>query len=400
MKILLAHNRYQIKGGEDTAYEGEREMLLARGHEIVDFVEDNHKISTMSNREKFSLLWGASWSDETHQKITDLCAREKPDIAHFHNVRPLITPSAFYACQSAGVPVVVTLHNYRLLCPAGQFLREGKICEQCVEKSLLRCIMHRCYRNSFMQSAAVVHMTFRHRKLATYEKIVDTIITPSEFLKQKLIDNGFDRSKIEVKPNSVAGIKKSETDKGYALFLGRLSHEKGAHVALEAFSKLFAFSKIDNFQLKVAGDGPMAQELYTKYSDNKNIEFMGLVEREEAYNLIANCRFVVLPSICYENFPMTIAESFASGKPVIISRLGAPAGIVEEGVTGLMATHNDPDDLAEKMEVLIKNSEMARRMGNNARDKFEKEYSAEMNMKRLESIYEQTLEKANRSETN
>lgn len=400
MKILLAHNRYQVKGGEDTAYEGEREMLLSRGHEIIDFVEDNHKIATMSNREKFSLLWGASWSDATHQKITDLCRRERPDIAHFHNVRPLITPSAFYACQSAGVPVVVTLHNYRLLCPAGQFLRDGKICEECVEKSLLRCVWHRCYRNSFMQSSAVVHMTFRHRKLQTYEKVVDTIITPSEFLKQKLVDNGFDQSKIEVKPNSVDGIEKSENDDGYALFLGRLSHEKGAHVALEAFSKLSAFDKTDNFRLKVAGDGPMAQELYAKYSDNKNIEFLGLVEREEAYNLIANCRFVVLPSICYENFPMTIAESFASGKPVIISRLGAPAGIVEEGITGLMAEAGNPDDLAEKIGVFANDVEMAHRMGNNARDKFEKEYSADMNMKRLESIYEQTLKKANRSATN
>ncbi len=385
MKVLIVHNQYQFRGGEETVVEMERKLLTDHGHEVIDFIRNNDEINEFPFLKKASLLWRASWSDESYKKALEICEKRKPDVAHFHNTRPLITPSAYYACRDSGVPVVQTLHNYRLICPAGQFLRDGSVCEKCPESGLLNGVYHRCYRQSAIQTLAIVIMLYRHRRMGTWKNVIDRYISPSGFLRKKLVENGFDGEKVSVKPNFVSGVEKSDKSEDYALFFGRLSVEKGVLPLIEAWKK------IDNFKLKIVGDGPQREALKAAAEGCANIEFTGGLPHDKAVKQLRNCRFVILPSVWYENFPMTIVESFACGKPVLVSRLGAPAEIVEHGKTGFHCQPGDGADIAVKAKTLIDNKDLAVTMGNNARKTFEDKYGPEENYRLLMQVYEKAI---------
>jgi glycosyltransferase involved in cell wall biosynthesis len=284
---------------------------------------------------------------------------------------------------------VQTLHNFRLLCPGSLFFREGKICEDCVEHSLLRSIWHGCYRDSRPATASVAVMLAWHRQSGTWDELVDRYIALTDFARNKFIASGFAANKIVVKPNFVdrdPGAKESACNG--ALYVGRLSKEKGLHTLLDAWKRL-----PKGCTLQIVGDGPKRKELEEEAQrcGLSSIQFLGRLSHAESLAAMKGACFLVLPSECYEGFPMTIAESFACGTPVICSRLGAMEEIVDDPRTGLHFAPGDCEDLARKVEWAFDHSSEIAAMGRSARREYEARYTSEIAYDRLMDIYRQTI---------
>jgi glycosyltransferase involved in cell wall biosynthesis len=322
-----------------------------------------------------------------------LLAREKPAIVHVHNTFVMISPSIFSACEEAGVPVVQTLHNYRLMCPAGAFYRDGHVCEECRE-SLWAGIRHGCYHDSKLSTAVVASMIAVHRGLRTWSRPAHYYIALCKFARQKFVDAGLPADRIFVKPNFVhpdPGPSSAEDKAQYAVFAGRLSPEKRVASLLDAWER-----GTSRFPLFILGDGPerAGLEQAARQRGLSGILFKGHVPRPDVISTIRQARFLVLSSEIYENFPVTIAEAFACGTPVICARMGAMEEIVADGRTGLHYTPGQIDDLAEKMDWAWKNPGRMGDMGSRARREFETKYTAEINYKLLTDIYQQVLGRA------
>jgi glycosyltransferase involved in cell wall biosynthesis len=358
-------------------------LLRNYGNVAIEYRRHNNEIRNYGTLKKALLYFRTSWAEDSYRHIRDLCRKEKPDIVHFHNTLPLISPSAYYACKEEGIPVVQTLHNYRLICADGLLMRNGKICEECAGGNFRPALKHRCYRNSYIQTRAIVRMLKRHRKRQTYEGMVHTYIAQTEFLRQKFIQAGFPAERIIVKPNFLADPPQANYGGDYALFLGRLSPEKGAHILIEAWKDL-------DFPLKIAGDGPQREELEEVRAPD--VSFLGQVSQSEVFTLLSGARFLVFPSLCYESFPRVLVESFACGKPVVASRLGAAAEIMEDRKTGFLFEPGNPDDLAAKAKLLIADPALSQELGRNARAQFEEKYTAEKNYEQLLRIYDSVIE--------
>jgi len=397
MRILVAHNAYQKRGGEDSVVEAETRMLQAHGHSIVRHERHNDELRSRSPLATLTAGFETVWATGSFRDVKELIAREAPDVVHFHNTFPLISPAAYYACADDGVPVVQTLHNYRLLCPAAMLLRDGKVCEACLGRSV--CwpgTLHGCYRGSRTATAAVAAMLAVHRAIGTWREKVDVYVALSEFARRKFIEGGLPAERIVVKPNFVEsdpGPKRGLGD--YALFVGRLSGEKGLRVLLEAWGRLR-----ETIPLRVAGDGPLTEEIAAQIrtKDLSSVKLLGRLAQCEVLPLMHGARFLILPSVCYENFPLTIAEAFACGLPVIASRLGAMEEIIADGTTGLHFSPGDAEDLAVKVEWAWLHSRELREMGRAARSEYEYKYSEEGNYKQTMEIYAGAVERASSCE--
>jgi len=389
MKILISHNLYTQPGGEDEVFRAEAALLRSQGHEVVEFGEDNRELKDM-NPVKAAV--DVVWSREAYRKIGALIKETKPDVAHFHNIFLRISPAAYYACKEAGVPVVQTLHNYRLVCPGALLMREGRVCEGCLGKAVpWPGVVHGCWRGSRSQTALVVSMLTLHRCLKTWQEQVDIYIALTNFARQKFVEGGIPAEKIVVKPNLVApDPRMGEARSKYALYVGRLSPEKGVRTLLAAWSR------VKRLPLKIVGDGPLMEDVKDFVSRQALIgtDVLGRLPREEVFLLMKGARALVVSSECYENFPMAIAEAFACGTPVISSRLGAMAEIVEDGRTGLHFTPGDCDDLAAKVDWAWSHPERMREMGREARREYERKYTAERNYHMLMEIYQKAMERA------
>jgi glycosyltransferase involved in cell wall biosynthesis len=404
--VALFHNRYQQPGGEDVVFGAEAAMLASARHHVVPYVVQNESISTRGAWESVKLSARTVWSREDYREIKVLLRRERPDVAHFHNTFPLISPAAYYACREAGVPVVQTLHNYRLLCPAATFRQNGRICEKCVSGGLFNGVLHGCYRGSRAATAATSLMLGTHRWLGTWNELVDCFIALTQFSRRKFIEGGLPAEKIAVKPNFVspdplqdcsggvptAGLR---TDVGgprpllgkeYALYVGRLAFGKGARTLLRAWQKT-------TVPLLIAGEGPLRQELenFAANQGLSGVSILGRLAPDRLIPLMRGARFLLVPSEWYEAFPLTISEAFACGVPVIASRLGAMQEIVEDGRTGLQFTPGDADDLAAKVEWSWTHPEQMQAMGCAARSEYEAKYTAERNYQMLMEIYQTVL---------
>lgn len=389
MKILIAHNSYQRPGGEDVVCASEISLLRAAGHEVVEYMRHNDEIQEYSIAEKASLGWRTSWSQRANRELGNILARELPGVAHFHNTFPLISPSAYYACRAAGVPVVQTLHNYRLLCPGGNLFRDGHVCEECVSHSLRRSILHACYRDSRLASTVVAGMLAVHRLLRTWAEQVDLFLVCTEFARRKFIEAGFDDARIRAKPNFIAPDPGTHTGSGNtALFIGRLSHEKGPQLLPAAWSKL-----VETIPLEIVGEGPLLTSLEADCArlDLRSVHFSGWLGAPEATERLHSARFLIVPSVCYEGFPMAIAEAYACGVPVIAAGHGGLAEIVREGYTGLHFAPGNANDLASKVAWAWSHPREMETMGQFARKEFETKYNAGAALKSLESAYESVL---------
>lgn len=391
MKVLLVHNEYQQPGGEDVVFRLEHQLLTSFGHQVGTYKRTNHEISRYSIFRRLLLIKQIIWAEDTRQDICRILRKEKPDIVHVHNTFTQTSPSIYAQCREAGVPVVQTLHNFRLLCPAATFYRNGHVCDECVTQSLRRSVVHGCYRNSRLATAAVASMLATHRRLHTWNNNINGYIALTEFARQKFICGGFPPEKLFVKPNFVAPDPGLGTQRGgYALFVGRLSTEKGLRTLLRAWTR---FRK--TIPLSIIGDGPLSAELknYAAGASLSSVSFLGRLDHDETQRAIKDALFLVVPSECYENFPMTIVEAFASGTPVICSRLGAMQEVVRDHHTGLHFEPNNCDHLADKVAWAWAHPARMRAMGMAARKEYELKYTAEKNHTRLMEIYQQAAQK-------
>lgn len=374
LRILLAHNAYQHQGGEDSVVDSEIELLRSHGHPVETYFRSNDDVAGMSS---LTLARHTLWSSRTSHELTELIRRFQPDVIHVHNTFPLISPSLYWVAERAGVPVVQTLHNFRLMCLNALFLREGKVCEDCMGKVPWRGVARACYRESRAASAALAGMLVLHRALGTYQHKVARYIALNEFCRGKFIEGGLPAERVVVKPNFVDFEVPLPLLRAGFLYVGRLSVEKGVATLAEAMALL------PSLQLRVAGDGPEADLL----DGMSGVTRLGSVPGEAVSHEMSRTSALVVPSICYENFPRTIAEAFASGTPVIASRIGAMAELVQDGKTGLLFEPGNPRDLADKLSWAQAHSDEMAKMGRNARVQYEAEFSANVNYQLLMDIY-------------
>ena len=336
---------------------------------------------------KISLLGATVWHRAPARRIAELVREHKIDIVHFHNTFPLMSPAVYSAARDAGAAVVQTLHNFRLLCPGANLYRDGKVCEDCLGKTIpIGGVLHKCYRDSRGASLATAVMLTTHRALGTWRNDVDAYITPTRFAREKFIEGGLPAEKIIVKPNFVdpdPGFAESGGVGGYAIFVGRLSHEKGLDTLLAGWSHLRGAVK-----LKIVGDGPLADDVKAAAARDAAIEWLGRRGVDEVMQLIGDAAVLIMPSNCYETFGRVAIEAFAKGTPVIASNHGAPADVVDEGRTGLRFTPGDGADLATKVRQLLADDAARLRMRSEVRREYESKYTGAANYEMLVSIYQ------------
>jgi len=389
LKILLAHNYYQQSGGEDTVFTAEAALLRERGHTVIEYIEDNHRILTMK---KVDVAIQTLWSQDSYLKISELIAAGKPDIVHFHNTFPLISPSAYYACQNAGVPAIQSLDNPRLLCPSATFFRDGHLCQDCMNKTPpWPSVLHACYHDSRLQTGVIASMLTLHRWLGTWEKKINFYLVATEFYRRKFIEGGLPEEKVILKPHFVAldpGLEKNQRIGDYAIFMARLDPEKGVRTMLQAWRELSAIP------LQIRGAGQLEQEVrdFIRTNGMHNIELVGRMTEKELDQFRRQASFLVWPSEgYYETFGMVAVECFAVGIPVIASKIGVMNEIVTDGVTGLLFTPGDPADLARKVRWAWEHPHEMAEMGGNARREYEEKYTAEKNYTMLMEIYQRAI---------
>jgi glycosyltransferase involved in cell wall biosynthesis len=388
VKILLVHNSYQQPGGEDVVFEQESLMLRNAGHEVVQYRRSNHEVQAFRALRKVTLAKRTLWASDTRKDFVRLLRQEKPEIVHVHNTFVMISPSIYSACNEARIPVVQTLHNYRFLCPSATFFRDGKVCEECLWGSLSHSIQHGCYRNSRPATAVVAAELALHRLRGTWSEIA-CFVALSEFSRRKFIEGGFPADRILVKPNFVHPDPSSSSgERNCAVFVGRLSPEKRVSTVLGAWKLLQ-----HPIPLVVIGGGPDQPQLEADAERRglSTIRFLGQVPRAEALAWINKARFLIFSSEWYENFPVTIAESFACATPVIASNMGAMREIVSDGRTGFLFSSGDSSDLAQKAEWAWTHPDEMRTMGAEARKEYEAKYTAEKNYPMLMQIYDRAL---------
>ncbi len=383
MKVLLCHAYYQQRGGEDLSFEAECRLLESRGHPIVRYTVRNDQINQMT---RIGAACRTVWNRDTAAELRGLLRRERPDVVHFTNTFPLLSPAVYYAARAERVPVVQSLRNYRMMCPAALFLREGKICEDCLGKSVpYPAIVHGCYRESRLASTVVAGMLTVHRLLDTWRQAVDLYFTPSRFARDKHIEAGLPPERITVKPNFLDPDPGPGAGAGnYALFVGRLSPEKGLDTLLKAWQRIGT-----RLPLRIVGDGPLRPKLEEIVRCQPGVTLIGSQNPQDVLRLMQEATCLVMPSVWYETFGRTIIEAYACGTPVLASRLGAMAELVVDERTGFTFTPGDADDLSACVERLLSAPGQWQHLRQAARQEYLERYTAERNYPALMEIYQQ-----------
>jgi glycosyltransferase involved in cell wall biosynthesis len=366
MHILLAHNYYQLPGGEDDLFEATRDQLRNHGHRVTEYVRRNHEIEEYGFVRAATLAARTTWAGDTNRELTRILEDAKPDIAHFGNIFPLISPSAYYACQKAGVPVVQSLDNPRLICPASSFFRKGEICHECEGRLPLPAIRHSCYRGSAAQTSVLVAMLGVHRALHTWTRRVDAYLVATEFYLRKFVKSGFPQNRMHLRPLFVPDPGVRPRGKGdYAVFIGRLSLEKGIRTVLEAWRDL-------DIPLKIRGTGPLEGEVRDFIAGHPNAETLPRLTNEQTLDLIRGSRFLIWPSPGeYETFGLVVVQGYACGVPVVAAKTGIATEMVSEKRTGIFFNSHDAADLAQKARWAWENPDEMHNMGANGRREYE-----------------------------
>jgi glycosyltransferase involved in cell wall biosynthesis len=393
VKILYAFNYYQQHGGENQWYHSEPELFESRGHQVSIYSRDNKELEQFTLLQKAALFWRTTWSQESYDAVREILRRDRPDVVHVYNTLVLISPSIFHACRDEAVPVVQTLYNYRPVCPAGTLLRDHHICEECIEHSLWRNVLHACYRDSRLQSAALSLNLHRHRKMGTWRNCISAFIVPTPFMKAKLAEGGLPIEKIVVKPNWHSPDPGARTGAGEntILYVGRLTQEKGISLLLQTWSRSPALP-----QLRIIGDGPMRGEIeaFVAAHPQSGVEYLGRRSHEQVIDEMKRAGALVIPSLWYEAFPHTILEASACGVPIIASQLGTLPDVIDDKITGLLFNPNDSADLATKIGSLFFSPEaeaLRERLGHAARKKFLHQYTADRAYGLLTQIYSDAI---------
>jgi len=387
MKVLLVHSAYQQFGGEDSVVRAETELLEKHGDEVCHYTRHNDEIKQFSFTQKAAFLPQTVYSWKTSGEIGDVVRQFKPDVAFIHNVYPLISPSAYHKLHALGVPTVQVLHNFRPYCPNGFFYTQGQICEACKGGNYLNAVRKRCYKDSYTFSGLYA-LTLGLNRLGGMVKKISGFICLTEFFKLKMREAGVPDSKLFVRPNFVYAPALAAGEipgSNYALFMGRLSPEKGCWTLIRAFEQL------PQVPLKILGTGPMEQELrhYIRDKGIRNIELLGFKSGAEKWDILRNSLCLVMPSEWYENFPVTALEAFMACKPIVAARLGGLPYIVEEGKSGLLFEAGNVGELRQRIQYLVDRPADAVRMGECGRRLSETKYGPEEGYRNLMKIFAQ-----------
>lgn len=383
MRIMVVHNRYQQAGGEDAVYAAEVALLRDAGHEVVPLLFDNHEIGGALGTARAALL--TPYNPLSRRWVGRAIDEHAPDLVHVHNWFPLASPSIFDACAARGVPVVWTLHNFRVTCVNGLLFRDGRVCEDCLGRAPLPGVRHRCYRGSLAGSAMVAATDMLHSALGTWGRKVDRLIALNDFARDKFIEAGLPPERLVVKPNFLPdpGPPSIPTaERRGALFIGRLSPEKGVDVLLQAWRSL-------DMPLTIVGAGP--EEARLRAIASPGIAFAGHLAPAEVAERLRRAALLVVPSLWYENFPMVIVEAFAHGVPAIVSSGGALARIVTDGEDGWCFEMGNAGDLQRVAERVAAAPVLLAAASAAARRRYERTLSPEINLRRLEMIYETAI---------
>lgn len=384
MNILLIHNYYQIRGGEDAVFEDEKRALKEAGHSVVEYTRHNSELKGTVFKKLFffsQILFGF----KVRRDLKKLLKKHPVDVAHVHNVFPLITPGVYGFLKKHTIKVVQTIHNYRFICPNGLMYnaKTGRICEDCLEGSPYLCYKRRCYKESALFSWLYSYLIKKYRK--SFKINIDRLIALTDFTRRMFIKAGYDPEKIVVKPNGMndAGTKRRES-RGYFLYLGRVSAEKGMEFLLDSFAAQ------PDYKLVVAGTGPLLEDVKSRYSTAANIEFTGFAAGEKKTGLFLHAQALIVPSIWYENYPISIVESFMYGIPVIGSQVGGIPFIIEHEGNGLLFEMNDRPGLIKQLEKASR-PDVREQLGEKARSYFLANMVFSRTITRLEKIYQDVL---------
>ncbi|MBN1504764.1 MAG: glycosyltransferase family 4 protein [Candidatus Eisenbacteria bacterium] len=402
MKILQANKFFFLKGGAERYFFELSELLTSKGHEVIPFAMEHdanlpspydryfvRRVELDGSGPLYQRLRAAArvvYSVEASRKLGALLESTRPDVAHLHNIAHQLSPSIIGALKRAGVPVVQTLHDYKLACPAYLMMSGGKVCDACVTGSLCNVVLKRCVRGSTLASFVSLVEAAVHRAARTFSA-VDAFLCPSRFLMGVMRRAGVPEEKLFHVPLFLASGTYAPSGAGsdYFVYVGRLSEEKGLDRLIEAKRR------VSGMRLVVAGDGDLLAGLRELASGDPGVSFTGFLPGQELAELWRNAAFTVVPSVCYENFPYAVLESFAFGKPVVASRIGGIPEVVRDGENGLLAEPGDPGSLAEKINWLASNPSEVARMGRVARRDVEEVYSAEKHYASVMGHYERIL---------
>lgn len=365
MRILIVHERYRQRGGEDIAVDAERALLARAGIDVVDHILDHHQIRGEGS---LALGLGAVWSPAGQRAVAATIARARPDLMHVHNFFPMLSPAVYDAARDAGLPVVQTLHNYRLLCPNGLLLRDGRPCEECRDRVVKwPGVLHRCYRGSRAASAAAAAMAGLHRWRGTWTTRVDLFLALTPFARDRFVAGGLPAERVAVSPIALPDPGPAPWDEGRqgALYVGRLSPEKGLDTLLDAWTDI-------DRPLTIVGDGPLRAAL--EHRAPPRVTVAGPLDPAGVAAAMARAALLVFPSLAYENFPLTVVEAMARGLPVLASRRGAAAGMIEAGLSGAFAAPGDAADWRATAGAMLADRPGLARLAAGARAAYEARY--------------------------
>lgn len=381
INVLVVHNFYQQPGGEDQVFRDEVAMLRAHGHRVREFTVHNADVDGLS---KWSLARKTLWNSAIYRQIRETIRRDQPQIAHFHNTFPLVSPAAYQAARDEGVGVVQTLHNFRLMCPSATLYRQGRICEECIGRAFAwPAVIHRCYRDSALASGLTATMVAYHRQRGSWHTLVDAYIALTEFSRQKFIVGGLPATKIVVKPNFVLQDPgEGPGGGGYAAFVGRLVPEKGIETILKAWRQLDV-----PLRLKILGDGPLRNAVSGAAGADARIEWLGQRPLSDVQSILSKAEMLIFPSEWFEGFPRTLIESLAVGTPVVASRIGAIPELVRPGQTGRLFRPGSAADLASEIRELSANPHELRAMRALCRQAYADQFTAVQNYPVLMAAY-------------
>ena len=387
----MVHNHYgrYARGGEANVMNAEAKLLADYGHDVLKYERTNSEIYEDGRlADKIRAFRDVAWSEKSYREIRKVVKDFKPDIMHVHNYWLVLTPSIFAAARSCGVKTVLTLHNYRLICPGGQLMKNGKICELCLAGNPYHSLVHRCYPDqSFLKSYLSLILYLKTKRRSFLADGVDAYIALTNFGRSKFIEAGLQDEKIFVKPNFMNDPMKTipqvtQNTEG-TLFVGRLSSEKGITTLLKAWDGL-------DYPLGIAGDGPLLEVM--RRNAPVSVEFLGWQSHEEILKRLHESSFFVFPSEWYEGFPLSLLEAMALGKAVIASDLGPRREMIQDGVNGLLFQAGNPDDLRRKISTLIEDDDLRESLGKAARCSYLQKYTAEKNYNVLIDIYRTVLD--------
>jgi len=376
VKVLVVHNAYQRRGGEDVVVENEVALLRARGHEVRTWIVSNDSIRGWLR--KLMAAVAVVFSIRAYRQTVAMLREVRPDVVHVHNFFPLLSPSIFYACSRMRIPVILTLHNYRIMCPTSTLFIDGRIEERSIAGGPWWAVRRATYRDSYVGTFMLSLMISVHRRIGTWRRKVTRFIALSEGACQRFVDWGIPESRIDIKPNFVEATVRGREPGDAFLYVGRLSREKGLDVLLKAV-------ELSGGSVRVAGDGPVPIE------SGRHVVPLGALSKESVEHEMSRARALVVPSVWPEMFGVVVIEAFAQGTPVIASRIGALSSLVEHGVTGLLFDPGDANALCNAMRWAAANPDKMAEMGLRARQKYEESFSPERNYSQLLAIYQAAI---------